>query len=310
MYAPMNNPFQQPHHLWKGSLSLPYQWVELFSELFEEHVLSLTYFEQQASDNMESRPEDIWEINFYISDLNEIPLLQSKAKNLASLHQLTLTEIQFEEVNDCDWVSRVQNQFTPFKVGQFFIATPHFNPPNTLGMHSIMMEAGRAFGTGEHETTYGCLHALSQLKAHFHLQNMLDMGCGSGILAIAMAKLWRHPVLAVDIDAVSVQTCQRNVQLNKVHPLVTSIQSPGFRSRKILQKAPYQLITANILANPLISMAKDIKNHLAPRGLVVLSGFLNYQVNRIHHAYSSQGFVLYKRYQFNKWNILVYRLPF
>ena len=162
-----------------------------------------------------------------------------------------------------------------------------------------------AFGTGRHESTFGCLLALTQLAQRRRFYNTLDMGCGSGILAMAMAHLWHCPVLAVDNDADSVRVAAENARENRVGEWIEAHCGDGYKSHLVARRGPYDLIVANILAEPLCAMATDLKRHLAPGGYVILAGLLTRQQRQVVARHRGQGMRLVKRLHFGEWTTLV-----
>ncbi|MGH6979877.1 MAG: 50S ribosomal protein L11 methyltransferase, partial [Stellaceae bacterium] len=160
-----------------------------------------------------------------------------------------------------------------------------------------------AFGTGEHATTRGCLLATDHVKRP--PRRILDMGCGTGILAIAAAKLWHRDVLATDIDPESVRVTRVNAKVNGVANAVRAEISPGYRHREIARRAPFNLVLANILARPLMDMAPDLARVLAPGGMAVLSGLLARQEAAVLAAHRAQGLYLVTRIALEGWHTLV-----
>ncbi|MEQ9607155.1 MAG: 50S ribosomal protein L11 methyltransferase, partial [Kiloniellaceae bacterium] len=160
-------------------------------------------------------------------------------------------------------------------------------------------------GTGRHETTRGCLLALQDIAKRRQASVILDMGCGSGVLAMAAARLWPCRVLGVDNDAPSIRVAQENLEANGVADAVTLLCGDGFRDARVRQAGPYDLILANILAEPLCRMAGDVKRHLAPGGLVILSGLLTTQERQVTARYRAAGLVLVTRYRLAEWSTLV-----
>jgi ribosomal protein L11 methyltransferase len=164
-----------------------------------------------------------------------------------------------------------------------------------------------AFGTGHHETTALCLGVLSDLAKRRTFVNVLDLGCGTGLLAIGAAKLWRRPVLASDIDPVAVEVTEENARGNGVAPLVRAVVADGLTSPALATAAPYDLIIANILAGPLTHLAMSISAALAPGGMLVLSGLLHNQENMILSFYHRLRFVA--RHRDGPWSALVLENP-
>jgi ribosomal protein L11 methyltransferase len=158
----------------------------------------------------------------------------------------------------------------------------------------IEIDAGMAFGTGTHATTRGCLEMLATLDPA-ETFNSVDVGCGSGILAIAMAKLWQRPVLGGDNDAEAVDVAIENAALNGVAPLCRFVTSSGLQSPHLAQGAPYDLIVANILAGPLVELSESFAPAVRPGGRVLLSGLLVEQAAMVLEAYESRGFAFERR---------------
>jgi ribosomal protein L11 methyltransferase len=167
------------------------------------------------------------------------------------------------------------------------------------------VDAGAAFGSGEHGTTHCCLEALDWLSKKRNFRKILDMGCGSGILAIAAAKLWKTEVIAVDIDPVAVRVTVDNVQINRETTRVSAAVSDGYAGDKVKKGGPYELIVSNILARPLIAFAPDLARNLMPEGYAVLSGLLTSQESQVLSAHVMQGLKLEKRFVNKEWCTLV-----
>jgi ribosomal protein L11 methyltransferase len=198
-------------------------------------------------------------------------------------------EWTWEELPDKDWVAENQRSFKPFQVGPFWIHPSHARERVPAGVLAIEIDAGMAFGTGTHATTRGCLELLATLdKAE--TVNAVDVGCGSGILAIAMAKLWQRPVLGGDNDRQAVEVAVDNARLNGVAPLCRFVTSIGLRAPELAAHAPYDLIVANILAGPLIELSESFATATQPGGRVLLSGLLLEQADMILSTYRRRGF--------------------
>lgn len=190
-------------------------------------------------------------------------------------------------VHDEDWQEKMKREFPPLEVAGFFIHT--FDEPIPENMIELKIPAGMAFGTGEHPTTSGCLKLYTRLAEEYNFQNGLDMGCGSAILAMAAAKKHGLKSIAVDIDEPSVEVAEENCTFNNVSNLVTCAYSNGFVSDVVQNNAPYDLVFANILANPLIEMSDDLVKKLDDKGVAILSGFLTTQKDDVLKAYESKG---------------------
>ncbi len=208
---------------------------------------------------------------------------------------------------ETDWVAQSLAGLKPVRVGRFVVHGAHDRAsvgPNAI---AIEIEAALAFGTGHHGTTRGCLLALDALAKRGQPRRVLDIGTGSGVLAIAAAKLLRRPVVAGDIDCVAVATARGNARINRVAPAIHVIQAAGARGRAIAAQAPYDLIFANILLGPLVRLAVPIRALTAPRARIVLSGLLPSHANAALAAYRAQSLMLEQRIVRDGWVTLVLR---
>jgi ribosomal protein L11 methyltransferase len=221
------------------------------------------------------------------------------------LHSVSAPEVTVEKLQQQDWLAQVAKSFPPIAIGRFYVHGSHVKDSPPGGSIAIQVDAGAAFGSGEHGTTRCCLEALDWLSRKHEFTRILDMGCGSGILAIAAARLWRAPVLAVDIDTVAVKVTQENVQINRVTQYVTAAESDGYSGDAVRRGTPYQLIISNILARPLIEFAPHLARNLASGGIAVLSGLLVAQEQQVLSAHTMQGLKLVKKFAYEDWATLV-----
>ena len=198
--------------------------------------------------------------------------------------------VERENLDDVDWVARSLEGLKPVRAGRFLVHGAHDRDRRRAGDIAIEIEAGLAFGTGHHGTTAGCLEMLGSVVARERPRNALDLGTGSAVLAIALARLTRIPVLATDIDPVATRVAAANVRLNKVSNWVTTATAPGFADPVFARSGPFDLIVANILARPLMTLAPMMARHLAPGGSLVLSGILDRQRDAVVAAYVGQRF--------------------
>ncbi|HVA13569.1 MAG TPA: 50S ribosomal protein L11 methyltransferase, partial [Stellaceae bacterium] len=192
----------------------------------------------------------------------------------------------------------------PLAVGRFFIHGSHFRAPIPPGRLALEIDAATAFGTGEHATTRGCLTALDAMAPR-SVARILDMGTGTGILAMAAAKRWRRRVVARDIDPESVRVAAHNARRNGVAGLIAVNRSTGYRERGVAGRQPYDLVLANILAKPLERMARDLGRVLAPGGVAVLSGLLESQASAVLAAHRLLRLRLKQRVVIDGWATLV-----
>lgn len=208
---------------------------------------------------------------------------------------------------DIDWVSKVQKDFPAFVMGPFYVHGSHAIkdcPPNRF---PLLIDAAAAFGTGEHATTAGCLLALARhKKLHAHEPRVLDVGCGTAILAIGAARLWKNArITASDYDPVAVDVSRHNVRVNRIAARCELFVSEGYKDTRLRRGQKFPLIVANILAKPLMKMARDAAAQLAPGGTLILSGLLRSQEAMVLNAHRMQGLYLKHRIRRGQWSVLV-----
>ncbi len=206
-----------------------------------------------------------------------------------------------------DWVRENQESFPPRRIGRYFVYGSHYGSGNPAGAIGLLIDAATAFGTGEHASTAGCLTALDRLARRRRPRRILDMGTGTGILAIAAAKTFARKVLAVDIDSGSVRVAHENARRNGVVRRVSAVLSPGYRSRHVRAGRRYDLVLANILARPLALMARDLRRALAPGGIAVLAGLIDWQEPYVLAAHRMQRLSLVHRIGIDGWRTLILR---
>ncbi|MGH7069187.1 MAG: 50S ribosomal protein L11 methyltransferase, partial [Acetobacteraceae bacterium] len=203
------------------------------------------------------------------------------------------------------WLARMRAAFPEQEIGRrFSIRSSHPERRSSGGRISLVVEAGMAFGSGEHASTRGSLLALERL-APWRPVRLLDLGTGSGILALAAAKLWHRPVLAIDIDPDAVRTARRNARVNGLGGLVRTEAGNGWNTPGVRGAGRYDLVMANILARPLTAMAQALARHLAPGGFAVLSGLTDRQAPMVLAAHRRHGLVLARRITLDGWTTLV-----
>jgi ribosomal protein L11 methyltransferase len=212
------------------------------------------------------------------------------------------------EVPDQDWVAKVRRELPPVEAGRFFVYGSHDAALLPEGRVGLLIEAAMAFGTGHHGTTLGCLRAYDRLLNDAQrFDNVLDLGCGTAVLAMSAARMGAASVLASDIDPVAVEVALANVKANGLEGRVGCVESIGFDSPVVQAGAPFDLIFANILKGPLIELAPDMAAHLASGGLAILSGLLIEQAEEIVEVYQAQGFDLQTREGLGEWSALTLR---
>ncbi len=208
-----------------------------------------------------------------------------------------------------DWVKHSLEGLAPVAAGRFFLHGSHDRERRRHGGIPLEIDAGTAFGTGHHGTTTGCLLALDFILKRRRPKNILDLGCGTGVLAIAAARATKRKTLATDIDPEAVRVTQLNSALNGVSPLVQGATAPGLKHTKIGNAAPYDLIFANILARPLISLAQGLKTILSPGGTLILSGLTRDQIRWVSAAYRNRGLICTQTLLLGNWATLVFTNP-
>lgn len=241
-----------------------------------------------------------WEIGSYFTEKPDGIVLDL----LAASHGAAPFVVS--ELPETDWVAHVRRELSPVEAGRFFVYGSHDADKVPEGRVPLLIEAAMAFGTGHHGTTLGCLTALDRLAtAGVHARNTVDIGCGTAVLGMAAAKIWPEHVLASDIDPIAVETAIANVEANDLKGRVTCLEAAGFANPRLIEAAPYDLIFANILKAPLISLAPDMGRYCAKDGHIILSGILNEQADDVIAAYTPEGFNLAARDSYGDWTTLV-----
>jgi ribosomal protein L11 methyltransferase len=217
--------------------------------------------------------------------------------------------VRVEALPDQDWVKLSQEGLPPVRAGRFFVYGAHDKGRAPVNTEPLAIDAGVAFGTGHHETTSGCLTALEWLRhTRFMPTNALDLGCGTGVLALAAQRLWRIPVMASDLDPQAIDVTRENLRLNGGQMHVRAVVAEGFTHPAVAAGGPYSLIIANILAGPLTFLAPGIRRHTAHNGKVLLSGLLRNQELLVLSFYRGWGFRLQRRWRLGPWSVLLLSL--
>ncbi|MBO6633263.1 50S ribosomal protein L11 methyltransferase [Parvibaculum sp.] len=297
--------------LWKLSFVVPYEAAEVFSDALEAaiwpEVLAVTTTEAEpgssplvktASEWNEVEAHGIWRVEALYSERPDETALH---EILARVDAAAVPDFAVDPVPDEDWVARSLEGLEPVRAGRFFVYGSHDAEKVPSGTIPLLVDAGQAFGTGHHETTAGCLEFISEMLRPGVPLNALDIGTGTGVLAIAIAKLARVNVLASDIDPVAVRVTKANARANGVAPFITALPAKGFGHPALAARAPYDLIVANILARPLVSLAPAFAKHLKPGGTLILSGTLRAQENMVAGAMRMQGLKLVSRKPKGDW---------
>jgi ribosomal protein L11 methyltransferase len=278
------------------------------SEQTATHVVDLlteSFFEGQAAIAAFERPDGRWDITVHFAEPPDQAQIRGLVRTAAG--DDVAQDIAFDTVEAKDWVKATLEELVPVYAGRFIVHGHHDRARISPNKLSIEIEAALAFGTGHHGTTRGCLLLLDEvLKAHLP-RRVLDLGTGTGVLAIAAAKALRRRVLASDIDPLSVRVAGENARLNGVGNLIETVCATGFSAPQFAGRGPFDLVLANILANPLRQMATSMSRHLAPSGMVILSGLLPHQAQGVVAAYRARGLVLKRHLQIEGWSSLLMR---
>jgi ribosomal protein L11 methyltransferase len=268
-------------------------------------LLNESFFEGQAAIAAFEGPNGRWDITVHFAEAPD----QSSIRELVRLAagNEVAQDIGFDIVEAKDWVKATLEELVPVRAGRFIVHGQHDRskvPGNKLG---IEIEAALAFGTGHHGTTRGCLLLLDHVLKADLPRRVLDLGTGTGVLAIAAAKALRIEVLASDIDPLSVQVGRDNAKLNGAGNWVETIRATGLSAPQFAHRGPFDLILANILANPLRQMATPLARHLARSARVILSGLLPHQAQGVIAAYRARGIILERHIQIEGWSSLLMR---
>jgi ribosomal protein L11 methyltransferase len=268
-------------------------------------VLTEVFFEGETAVAAFERPDGRWDVTVHFADPPDQALLHELVANAAG--EEVAATLAFDTVEAKDWVKASLEDLVPVPAGRFVVHGAHDRarvPANKLG---IEIEAALAFGTGHHGTTRGCLLLLDHILKARLPRRVLDLGTGTGVLAIAAAKAMHRNILASDIDAPSVKVAHENARLNGVGHLVQVIRATGFAAPGFAQRSPFDLVLANILANPLRALAGPMTRHLGPSAHVILSGLLNHQAPAVVAAYRARGLVPVRHLKIEGWSSLLLR---
>ncbi|GIQ78065.1 50S ribosomal protein L11 methyltransferase [Bradyrhizobium sp. RD5-C2] len=269
-------------------------------------ALSELYFEDQAAFAAFERPDGRWDVTVHFADAPDQTLLRELVGQ-AIVRQDVASTLVFDIIEAKDWVKASLEDLIPVAAGRFIVHGQHDRhriPPNKLG---IEIEAALAFGTGHHGTTRGCLLLLDHVLKAYQPRRVLDLGTGTGVLGIAAAKAQHRKVLASDIDPPSVKVAEENARLNGAGHLVDVIRATGFAAPRFAEDGPFDLVLANILANPLRQLAGPMARHLASSAQVILSGLLTHQAPAVIAAYRARGLVPLRHLKIEGWSSLLLR---
>jgi ribosomal protein L11 methyltransferase len=284
----MDNPFSQSKLIHKVYFTTLYKHLESFEKFFPEDILGISTFEIESK-TIEAADSDIWHFEAYFAKKPQKIFFTKNLQNFSNENNLEIIgNINFSIIEDKDWVAEYQKQLVPICIGRFFISTLNQIAQCPPGSLPIVLEASRAFGTGDHPTTSGCLEAMEDLS-DFDFKTIYDIGTGSGILSFAAAKIWpKAQIWACDIEETSIEVAKINQQFNNSEIIFYQNSSNNLKSPN-LQNRKFDLIVSNILAQPLINLAPSICSLLNNTSKLILSGFLDYQMNEVIDSYKANG---------------------
>ena len=284
---------------YKLSLFLANEKIDVCSTLFEE-VLSATAISTSKS---EEQPEK-WKLEAYFVDMPSKDALVEVLNNIDEPAYVNDASSLIEVLPEQDWVSKVQQDLSPVKAGWFTIFGHHDRDKFIGCPYAIEIDAGQAFGTAHHGTTKGCLLAIQIASKSRRHNKILDLGTGTGILAIAAQKLNKSAqIIASDIDKISTKVAKDNCRINKAGPAIEVIHATGVHHNRLKQR--FDFIIANILAEPLIKLAPAFSQRIHPRGNIILSGLLASQAREVIANYINNDFVLTHKIIIDEWATLI-----
>lgn len=298
----MTGPAASPS--WKVEVVVPAAAGDTIAEVLEKYAGAVSLFPAPSG--------GVVRISGYTATAPDEPALRGEIETASRAAGIAAPAVDVVWLPAIDWAAVNRESFAPLCVGGVWIRDSYHDDPAPAGAVTVVVDAATAFGTGHHGTTQGCLIALDRFAGKPQLLPpgpVLDLGCGTGILAMAAAKRLRRRVTAIDIDPVAVAMARYNVKSNGLGSYVRPFRSRGYAAHSIRRAGPYALILANILARPIARMAPDCARHLRPGGYAVLSGLLTSQERPVIAAHRQQGLILTARTRIDGWSTLVVRRP-
>ncbi|MEQ8666765.1 MAG: 50S ribosomal protein L11 methyltransferase [Rhodospirillales bacterium] len=284
--------------VWRISIRVPDTATDAFETAFQRFAGAVS---------SQARVDDPdWMVEGYADAEPDRKSVETAVAALARDLELPPPKVRFDLEPTVDWLTQNLQSFPPVIWGRYWIAGTHLEDRCPPGKVPLRIDAGTAFGSGEHPTTGGCLTMIDGLaKRRRHINNVLDLGCGSGILGIAASKTWGAAVTASDIDPESVRVTRRHAAINGVGHAVKAVASAGYGNAVIGRAAPFDLIIANILARPLAQLAHDLGRHLAPDGVAIISGLLTRDGPWMASSHRHAGLHIAKRIEIDGWLTLM-----
>lgn len=295
-------------YFWKTELIVPFWLMPMIDSILEPYFEGMSWFavlpDNERGDTLEA--DEPWRLEAVTPNKPNIQEVEAVLALVSKKEGYNIGDITLEQAEERDWIKENLEQFPPIYAGDFYVYGSHITGNIPQGKIGIKMDASQAFGTGKHATTKSCLLSLLQLKKqNIDIHTALDMGTGSGILSIAMAKLWNCRILAVDIDALAPVIVKRYAQDNDVATAITAVVGDGYQAKEVIDAPVFDCIAANILANPLIDMAPSLAQKLKTGGYAILSGFLTQDWDRVQKAHEAQGLIAQSHIIDDNWVALI-----
>lgn len=284
--------------LWRIAFAVRPETAEALADALEPFCVSVSWYEVTAKD---------WRVEGIAAAEPDRDAVVNALGQAAWRPGIPAPRLHVAPVPPADWAAANLSTFKPVTVGRYFVHGSHFKGVMPPGRIALALDAGMAFGSGEHATTAGCLAVLDDLARRRRFSNVLDLGCGSGILAFAMARTWPAWVLAVDIDPEAVAVARENARRNRLAPRIRFAVGNGMTAPLVRARAPYDLIVANILARPLVRMAGAVASALTSGGIAVFSGLIAADAPWVESAARTHGLGCIRRVVRDGWATLVLR---
>jgi ribosomal protein L11 methyltransferase len=282
---------------WFATFDAPEDVAFRFAEAVERHADSIATIELAGTAR--------WRIEAFSRRPFDRVAVAVAVELTAAAAGVSAPRIRIEQLKETDWVKATQRRFPPFRIGRFFVHGGHWTKAKPASSLSLLIEAATAFGSGEHATTQGCLHAIDLVaRSGRRPRRALDLGCGSGILGLAAAKRTRAEVVLADNERLAVWVARDNAAVNRIRPRPQAVVSDGPRHRAIRRRR-FDLILANILARPLVRMARGLSQCLNRGGRLIVSGLLARQERQVLAAYRAQRLRLWRRLPIDGWHTLI-----
>lgn len=283
--------------LWRMALVTPAANAEAFGAALEDEALALTV--------MRPPRQDSWRVEAIFAAEPDRADMLARLAIVAAMLGITVPTYTIEPIPPQDWLRLVAQSSPPRRIGRLVVYGGHDAGKIASHVPSLHIDAATAFGTGEHPSTQMCVLLLQDWLRRRRPCRILDIGCGSGILALAAARLARSTVLAVDSDLESVHMTQHNARQNGLTRYIRVVHGDGYQAHSVRRGRPYDLIFANIFARPLMHMADDLQRHLAPGGVAILAGLLQSQAAMVQAAHRMQRLHLLRQMQMGEWAALL-----